>query len=67
MPLSPLQPQPQLLLPPSAFFSNFHIGKIERGGGNSIAAVFFVKLESLSASSALVELKDWGADTRVGK
>lgn len=67
MPLSPLQHQPELLLPPSAFFSTFHISKTERGEENSIAAVFFIKLESLSASSAFVELKDWRADTRVGK
>lgn len=67
MPLNPLQLQPQLLLPPSAFFSTFGIVKIERGMANSIAAVVFIKLESLAASSVFVELKGCRADTRVGK
>jgi len=36
-------------------------------GGNSIAAGLFLKLESLSASSAFAELKERRPDTRVGK
>lgn len=67
MPLNPLQLQPQLLLPPSAFFSTFGIVKIERGMANSIEAVVFIKLESLAASSVFVELKGWRPDTTVGK